>query len=104
MPCVQCKMHLRQNLRENPLTDEILSVKLKLIMWCHNLHNIVNALTNKPVLSFEDAMLSLFTGNIEGTFTVQPSDNNETVESLLEEYKLKRRNGTETFKRIKRVE
>ncbi len=50
LPCPDCRAHLRTNLKQLPLTDDILSVKLKLILWVHELHNRVNLLTKKTML------------------------------------------------------
>ncbi len=61
LPCNQCRYHIKLNLKVHPLTDEILSVKIKLILWVYHLHNMVNKVVNKKILPFEVAMVKLFT-------------------------------------------
>lgn len=65
LPCKQCRIHLKENLEKTPLTDDVLSIKLKLIMWLHHLHNMVNKITGSEILSFETAMVRLFTDSYE---------------------------------------
>jgi hypothetical protein len=68
LPCGECRTHYKYNLKHHPLTDDILSIKLKLIVWMHELHNIVNRLTGKEMPPFEYAMVRLFTDD-HGRFT-----------------------------------
>ena len=70
LPCPRCKTHLKNYLKTYPLTEQILSIKFNLIMWVHELHNLVNLSIHKPVLSFEDAMVGLFAD--PNTDTVSP--------------------------------
>lgn len=65
LPCNVCRVHLRKNLTKHVLTDDVLSVKLKLVLWVHDLHNIVNKITGKRHLDFETAMVRLFTQDHE---------------------------------------
>lgn len=56
LPCDKCKVHYNKNLLANPLTDEILSSKTKLIKWLIDIHNEVNKQTGKKIMSYEDAL------------------------------------------------
>ena len=42
LPCSICSNHLQQHMKINPLTDDILSDKMKFIEWGILMHNIVN--------------------------------------------------------------
>lgn len=79
LPCTQCKNHIIEILKYHHLTDEILSIKLKLIVWVYDLHNTINVLTGKPILSFEDAMLNLF---IQCKFSDAKNDNHVESEHI----------------------
>jgi hypothetical protein len=59
LPCGECRRHVKDNLKSMPLTDEILSIKLKLILWVFNLHNMVSSMTGKKTMQFEYAIVSL---------------------------------------------
>lgn len=41
LPCLKCRIHYTEHLQKYPLTDEILSSKLKLFKWVHTIHNEV---------------------------------------------------------------
>jgi len=56
LPCKICSNHYHQNLNSLPLTDNILSNKNNLIKWVIDLHNIVNKMKNKDILSYDEAM------------------------------------------------
>lgn len=55
LPCSICREHLKDNLKEVPLTDEILSDKEKLINWSIDLHNAVNKMNGKKTYTYEEA-------------------------------------------------
>lgn len=56
IPCAKCRSHYTNNLQINPLTDNILNSKYKLIEWLVNLHNEVNGRTGKKIITVEEAM------------------------------------------------
>lgn len=60
LPCAKCRSHYSNNLQINPLTDNILNSKYKLIEWLVNLHNEVNGRTGKKQITVEDA-INLYT-------------------------------------------
>jgi hypothetical protein len=59
LPCEQCRKHLNVNMIAHPLTDQILSIKINLIMWVYELHSCVNHYSGKPNVPFERAILDL---------------------------------------------
>ena len=56
LPCEQCRYHYEQNLKKFPLTDEILSSKIKLIQWAVDVHNEVNSRTGKKILTMDETI------------------------------------------------
>ena len=55
LPCSLCSNHYLQNLINLPLTDDILSDREKMINWAIDIHNKVNADTNKKIYSYTEA-------------------------------------------------
>jgi len=49
IPCEECRKHLRENLKNQPLVINKNTDNLSLFEWSCNLHNIVNQQLNKPV-------------------------------------------------------
>jgi hypothetical protein len=60
LPCPFCRAHYKKNLEINPLTDDILDIKFKLVIWLINMHNYVNKQLGKNEMTIEDALVSLF--------------------------------------------
>lgn len=60
LPCPFCREHYKKNLELNPLIDDILDIKFKLVLWLINMHNYVNKQLGKEEMSIEDALVSLF--------------------------------------------
>lgn len=56
LPCSMCAAHYAKNLKENPLNDDILNNKEKLMLWTVKMHNLVNISNNKKVYSDDEAM------------------------------------------------
>ena len=58
IPCEECRKHLRENLKNQPLvinknTDRSIdSNNLFIFEWSCNLHNLVNKQLNKPVYNY----------------------------------------------------
>lgn len=59
IPCSICANHFQKQLIDDPLTDEILSDKMKFIEWGINRHNLVNKMNNKKVYTFEEGYNSI---------------------------------------------
>jgi len=55
LPCYTCRVNYQKHLVKLPLTDQILSTRVLLSRWVVDIHNEVNKMTNKPVLSYEEA-------------------------------------------------
>jgi hypothetical protein len=56
LPCKKCKEHIKEHMSANPLTNKILSTRMKLILWTIDLHNIVNKSIGKKELTYIDAL------------------------------------------------
>jgi len=56
LPCDKCKIHFYTNIKKYKLTDDILSSKKSLVKWLIDIHNEVNKMTNKKVVSYDDAI------------------------------------------------
>ena len=57
IPCEECRKHLRENLKNQPLVinknmDRSVDINLLIFEWSCNLHNLVNQQLNKPVHSY----------------------------------------------------
>lgn len=74
LPCHICRKHYVKNLELNPLTNDILSIKFKFVIWFLNMHNYVNEQLGKNKLSYEDALVSLF---IPGHLKEKNTESNE---------------------------
>jgi hypothetical protein len=83
LPCSICAKHYEENLQKLPLTDEILSSKNKLIKWCIDLHNIVNKMLNKNILSYEYAYNLLLNNN-----NISNYDNSEINFDIINDTKI----------------
>ena len=64
LPCSVCANHYAENLKKLPITDEIMNDKQKLINWAIDMHNIVNEMKNKPILSHKEALKLISTDTI----------------------------------------
>jgi len=56
LPCDRCKINYKSHLKKFPLNDDILSSKIKLIHWLIDIHNSVNKINGKKVLTYEEAI------------------------------------------------
>lgn len=56
LPCEKCRYHYSQNLTKKPLTDEILKSRYRFIEWAVDIHNEVNKMTGKPIMTVDDAI------------------------------------------------
>lgn len=73
LPCPKCRNHFRGHYSENPLTDEILSSKEKLVKWLISIHNSVNKMNGKPEMSYESVL------NMYDELYNKKNKNNETM-------------------------
>lgn len=56
LPCPVCATHLNENLTQLPIDEVLHSTPLALFFWSFQLHNIVNAQTQKLTLRFEEVL------------------------------------------------
>ena len=82
LPCPICRNHYKENLKLNPLNDDILELKLKLVIWLINMHNYVNKQLGKNEISIEDSLISLF-HPIE---LYEDEENNELTDKYNQKY------------------
>ena len=75
IPCAHCREHYKENLVKNPITDDILVNRKKLLNWTIDIHNEVNKLTGKTTYDYDTAV-ELITRNYECS---PAKDNNKPV-------------------------
>jgi hypothetical protein len=63
IPCVDCAHHYKTNLNDVPLTDTVFSSRNNIFDWTIEIHNKVNVMLGKPVISKEHAY-NIFTNQI----------------------------------------
>jgi ABC-type transport system involved in multi-copper enzyme maturation permease subunit len=80
LPCSICNEHLKQNLIKFPLTDEILSDRIKLLNWTIDLHNEVNKKNNKKIINYNEG-LNLLINNFQNS-TGSQEELNSTITNL----------------------
>ena len=56
LPCDACSNHYRENLQRYPLTDEVMSSRTNLVFWLIKIHNTVNVMNGKPIVSNQKAV------------------------------------------------
>ncbi len=56
LPCDSCCNHYKQNLRNHPLTEYVMSSRQQLIKWLIDIHNEVNIANGKPILSYTQVL------------------------------------------------
>ena len=54
LPCSTCGEHFQTEMRESPLSDDVLSTRDALTRWLHAIHNRVNARTGKAEITYDD--------------------------------------------------
>jgi hypothetical protein len=95
LPCSLCANHYGENLKKEPLTDQVMNSRENLIKWGINIHNVVNEMKGKPIIKYTDAIKSADTNvqckpvikevanNINtNTDTITGSDTDSDVETL----------------------
>ena len=84
LPCSTCRKHYSDNLDILPLTDDNLSSRDNLVKWVIDLHNIVNKMKNKPIISYDQA-IELITNNFEENNDYNIHDNNIQDNNITQE-------------------
>lgn len=59
LPCKKCQRHMKEHLKEYPLTPDVLSSKDSLVKWGIDFHNSVNHFTGKPMMSHDEAICEI---------------------------------------------
>ena len=59
LPCHKCKINFSKHLVTHPLNNDVLSSKTKLVKWLIDIHNEVNIMTGKPIMSYETALKTI---------------------------------------------
>lgn len=59
LPCPVCQGHYKENVNEKDL-DRALKSKKFLFNWTVNIHNKINVLNDKPVLSHQEALQRMY--------------------------------------------
>jgi hypothetical protein len=54
LPCENCRKHYDEFIKINPLTEKILESRENLIIWILNLHNNINKLNEKKIITLEE--------------------------------------------------
>jgi hypothetical protein len=54
LPCEGCRINFAKHNLIHPLTDDILSSREKLINWLIDIHNEVNKMNGKKILSYDE--------------------------------------------------
>jgi len=63
IPCEKCRANFKNHLIKYPINDNTISSKYNLMMWLINIHNEVNLMTGKPILTLDDCISFLNSNN-----------------------------------------
>jgi hypothetical protein len=84
IPCSICREHYLNHLENIPITDDVLSSRLKLLYWTIDLHNAVNKLNGKPTYDYETA-IELIKQNQECSLITSAPTPQVNIDRLLDE-------------------
>lgn len=56
LPCIECRENYKKHLVKRPLTLRVLSSRTSLACWLIDIHNDVNRMLKKPIMSYEKAL------------------------------------------------
>jgi hypothetical protein len=65
IPCPICSKHFEENLEKSPLTEDVLSTKMKLVEWGIIMHNYVNKKNGKKEYSFDEGLKEILEDNMK---------------------------------------
>jgi len=54
IPCDICRNNFKNHLQQYPLNDDILGSRIELVKWLINIHNCVNILNDKKIVSYDE--------------------------------------------------
>jgi hypothetical protein len=63
LPCSICSNHYKEHLKVFPLSDKVLSNKVKFIEWGINMHNMVNKVNRKRIFTFDEGFKEIINNN-----------------------------------------
>ncbi len=66
LPCKNCRINFEKHQIKYPLNDIVLKNKENLVKWLINIHNEVNIMNGKKVLSYNDVINIYFGGKNNG--------------------------------------
>lgn len=64
LPCENCRVNYASHLNKYPLTIKVLQSKQNLVKWLIDIHNSVNSMKNKPILTYEQAFDAIMSNYI----------------------------------------
>lgn len=82
IPCSICGNHYKEHLTIFPLSDQVLSNKIKFIEWGINMHNMVNKVNKKRIFTLEEGFKEI-KNNLDNCTTYEGFSNTNTVNYLL---------------------
>ncbi len=56
LPCLSCRENYKSHLKIFPLNDNVLSSRQNLVLWLINIHNEVNKMHGKKILTYNDVI------------------------------------------------
>ena len=86
LPCIICKNHFKENMIKHPLTDDIMSDRIKLLNWSIDMHNEVNLINNKPFIDYEQGLKLIINNYNSNTNTNNNNTNNKIYQVQPNEY------------------
>jgi len=57
LPCEKCRYNYKTHLNNVPMNAAVLSSKDNLFNWLTQIHNKINVMNNKPIISYNDALI-----------------------------------------------
>ena len=56
LPCQICRSNFASHLKKFPLDDQVLENRYNLVNWLINIHNEVNRVHGKPIMSYQEVI------------------------------------------------
>lgn len=70
LPCSMCANHYKEHLEKYPLTDDVMSSKENLMKWGIDIHNEVNKMKGKGILSYDNAIKNITNNDNNNTMLI----------------------------------
>ena len=81
LPCKNCSISFREILRQNPMTDDVMGSRDRLILWGIYIHNLVNKKLGKKILTVPQAIESI--NKLPTLRCVENTDNHGDTASIM---------------------